>query len=349
MKMKSKLLIFLAVIGLAGLFTSCEEDLEIITMSDVTAPELISVPNLELLRDKATDTLEFIGTAVDPGFTASATYILEAAAAGSDFADPVSIYSGSQCTSIKLTVSDINSLLLSKFTEDQTSSADFRIRAQLNVEAGTGAPGTGSDPFEYSSTTTTADITIFGLPKLDLLDSGIDQKIQSKNGDGVYSGYVSLDATMAFTLYNSDNTTTYGGTGDVLSADGDALVPPATGWNKLIVNLNDMSYVLEQFSPGVVGAFTDWSGLPDKVMDWDIKANHWTITLDLPTGPMKFRLNSDWGTNWGQGVDGDIDLPANGVVDLPNSTGNINITEAGNYTINATFDGGSGKATFIKN
>lgn len=51
---------------------------------------------------------------------------------------------------------------------------------------------------------------------------------------------------------------------------------------------------------GIVGQFTGWGGQPDVVMtsndgvQWDAAAV--VITED---GGLKFRLNSDWGTNWG--------------------------------------------------
>ncbi len=348
--MKNRILILLAFIGLTAFFTSCEEDGEKITIStNPIPPALVTIPDLTLERASATDTLIFEGTAVDPGFAASASYFLEACSEGNNFEDVTIIYTGTEVTLIKMSVGEINSILVSSFPADEVSMIDFRLRAVLVVDAGTGALGTGENLLEYSSGAYTQSVTIYGLPRLDLIDSGVEQKVESANGDGVYTGLVNIDVAQAFTLYNPDNETTYGGSGDVLSIDGDALVGTVNGWHKFDVNINNMTYTLAPYSVGVVGAFTDWGELPDGTMEYIPSEGHWTITLDLPTGPMKFRLNSDWGTNWGQGVDADVDLPANGIVDLPNSTGNINITVAGSYTINAVFNGSSGKATFIKN
>lgn len=114
--MKKKLFIYLTIIGLTGLFTSCEKDGEKVIMSaNPVAPTLTTVPNLILERVNGTQVLEFKGTPVDPGFQASATYILEACAEGNNFADPVTVWSGTHCESIKLTVSDLNGTLLRKF------------------------------------------------------------------------------------------------------------------------------------------------------------------------------------------------------------------------------------------
>jgi hypothetical protein len=96
-----------------------------------------------------------------------------------------------------------------------------------------------------------------------------------------------------------------------------------------------------------VGEFTDWGNQPDKFMDYDSQNGYWYTTIDLPIGPMKFRLNSAWTSNWGPGSD--MSLPADGKINLPNSNGNILITSAGNYTISFTVNGTAGSATFTKN
>jgi len=87
-------------------------------------------------------------------------------------------------------------------------------------------------------------------------------------------------------------------------------------------------------------------------MDYNDKTGTWYTTIDLPTGPMKFRFNAAWAFNWGpDNAGGDADLPTNGSINLPDSKGNINIKTAGNYTINFTInsDFSSGSAVFVLN
>ncbi len=188
--MKKNLIIYLTFIGLLGLFTGCEEDgTKVVILTSPIAPTLKTMPDLTLSRANAAEVLEFVGTPVDPGFQASANYDLEACAAGNAFADAVTVYSGVQDTSIKITQSDLNGILLRLFPADAVSSADFRIRSVLVVDAGTGAPGTSADPMVYSSAAKTADVTTYGLPRLDLINSGLTQKIESAKGDGKYFGY----------------------------------------------------------------------------------------------------------------------------------------------------------------
>jgi len=347
--MKNRIFILITLIGLAGFFTGCEEDGEKVVISDnPVPPALLEVPDLTLQRNNATDTLVFLGSEVDPGFQASATYILQACPAGNEFQDVIQLYSGSKVDTISISVSDLNGIMIKSLPADETSDIDLRIRAVLTVDAGTGAPGTGSNPMEYFSSVVSASVTIYGLPRLDLIDSGLEQKIESANGDGVYKGYVNLDDAQAFTLYDPDTETTYGGSAGTLAEDGAAIDPEASGWHELIVDVNEMTYELAPYSVGVVGEFTGWGGDPDFPMEYNQAKGFWYITIDLPTGPMKFRLNSDWGVNWGPGED--KDLPADGgTMDLPDSNGNIIISAAGNYSIELTLNGSSGTVTFIKN
>jgi hypothetical protein len=173
-------------------------------------PEIVTMPDLTLKRTNGTQILEFVGTSVDPGFQASANYFLEASAAGTNFSEPIAIINGIQGKSMKISVSELNGILLKKFPANEVSSVDFRLRSVLVVDAGTTAPGTGNKPFEYTSATKNAKVTIYGLPKLDLINSGIDQIIESPLGDGKYSGYVKLNTTKPFTLKDPDANIVYG-------------------------------------------------------------------------------------------------------------------------------------------
>lgn len=347
--MSKKLIIYLAFIGLVGLLFSCEKDeTKVIMSASPVAPTLTTVPDLTLQRNNGTNMLEFVGTAVDPGFVASANYFLEACASGNKFASTVSLISGTNPASMKISVSDLNGILIKSFPTDETTAIDIRLRSVLVVDAGTGAPGTSSAPFEYVSATKTVNATTYGLPRLDLINSGITQKIESALGDGKYTGYVKLDNTKPFTLKDPDANIVYGASGSNLSVNGSAIPVENNGWNKLTADVKALTYTIDPYSVGVVGAFTDWGSSADHLMEYDSAKGYWAITIDLPAGPMKFRLNSKWDVNWGP--DGDKDLPASGgTLSLPNSNGNINITAAGNYTIHLTVSGTSGSCTFIKN
>jgi hypothetical protein len=340
----NKKLIYLILVGVAGLLFSCEKDEDKVYMSEnPIPPTIVTMPDLTLRRTNASEMLEFKGTPVDPGFQASTTYFLEACASGNNFANVTGITSGIQDTSFKISVSDLNSLFLKNFPADQASTVDFRIRAVLIADAGTGVAS-----FTYNSEIKTTDVTPYGLPRLDLIGSGTDQKIESAAGDGIYTGIVKMDVTKPFTLRDPDTGTEYGASGSALAVNGSGITAGENGWHQLDVDINALTYSLSPYLVGVVGEFTGWGSNPDHLMEYDQSKGYWYITMDLPAGPMKFRLNSKWDVNWGPGAD--TNLPANGgTLSLPNSSGNIIISAAGNYTIHLTLSGSSGSVTFIKN
>ncbi|MDF1559834.1 MAG: SusE domain-containing protein [Bacteroidales bacterium] len=347
--MKKNIFIYLTFIGLTALFTGCEKDGEIVTMlSNPKAPVLQTMPDLTLSRTNGTQVLEFTGTPVDPGFAASATYYLEACAAGTDFADPVTVWTGTQAKSIKIIVSDLNGILLKKFPADATTSVDFRLRGVLVVDAGTGAPGTGTNPFSYTSAIKNASVTLYGLPRLDLIGSGMDQKVESALGDGNYTGLVKLDVAQPFTLLDPDSNTSYGASGAALAVNGAGIVPPASGWHRLNVDVNAMTYEISAYMIGLVGSATPngWD-TPDQKMEYNPASGTWSITLDLVDGEIKFRLNDAWAWNLGYRPGG-TDL-----TDLFHNGDNIAVT-AGNYTITLTITqpngpNEAGSCTIVKN
>ena len=344
--MKSKLIIYLAFVGLLGLFTSCEKDGDTVVMkTDVVAPSLTTIPDLTLERTNGTDMLVFVGTPVDPGFNASANYTLEAALAGTSFADPVTILTTVNPREMKISVSDLNGILLKKFPADQVSDVEFRLKALLVVDSGTGAPGSASSPLIYTSDVKTASATLYGLPRLDLIGSGMDQKIESPLGDGKYSGFVKISADSPFTLQDPETGVIYGAAGTQLVEGGAGIVPPSNpGWHILTADLSSdpKTYSLTEYRIGLVGSATPngWDA-PDQKMDYNPATGLWEITVDLVGGEVKFRKNDGWAWNLGGPLD---NLVFNGP--------NIPIPEAGNYTItlNIISDSGQlGTATITKN
>jgi len=346
-----KKLIYITFIGLLGLLYSCEKDGDQVFLPEnPVAPSIVSMPDLTLERNNGTDILEFVGTPVDAGFVASTKYFLEACAAGDGFNNVTIIQSNIEGTSFKIAESDLNGMLLKKFPADETSSIDFRIRSSLVVDAGTGAPGAADDSFTYNSATQTENVTLYGLPRLDLINSGIDQKIESALGNGEYFGYVKLDETMPFSLLDPDNSDTYGGSNGTLSADGAAIDPISTGWHQLSANLNDLTYELLDFRIGLIGDATPngWDA-PDQKMEYNPQSGIWSITLDLVVGTCKFRVNDDWSGSINLGL-GDADHPEYTLDNLWNngSSQNIPIDAAGNYTITLSI-GSTYSATITKN
>lgn len=324
-------------IGLLGVLFSCQKDETKATMlADPIVPAFQTIPDLTLERVNALDTLTFKATSLDAGFQASVQYFIEACATGTNFADPVTLYSDVQDATMKITVSALNSLLLKKFPADQASTIDIRIRASMVSDGGTGAK-----TFSYTSTTSTVTATIYGLPRLDVMDgSTVIGKVESPLGNGQYSGFVKFDMTKQYTLVDPDNGTVYGGAGGVLAVNGAGITSDQSGYYNVSVNTTALTYSMSAYMIGLVGDATPngWNS-PDTKMDYNSANGTWYITVDLIDGFIKFRLNDGWAWNLGGALTG-----------LTQGGDNIPVT-AGNYTITLTInaDGQTGSATVVKN
>jgi hypothetical protein len=333
-----KLIFYITILGL--LLNSCKKDeTKVVILANPTPPTLVSLPDLTLQRVHGMDTLVFVGTAVDPGFKASATYFLEACASGNNFKDSLQVLSSNQDASLKITVSALNGILLQKFTADVASAVDFRIRSVLSIDAGTGAV-----PKIYASDPVSANVTIFGLPRLDLINSGITQKVESTLGDGKYIGYVKLDATKSFTLKDPDANITYGANGTALAVNGTAFSVAANGWYQVKADTKALTFTILPYNIGLIGDFNNWSA-PDSKMAYDAKTGSWFVTVTLTAGGVKFRMNDAWdqGINLGVGTGYSLDNLQNG-----SSSANIPVTP-GNYTVRLYINSAPFRATFTLN
>lgn len=299
--MNKNLILYLTFIGLIGLLSNCEKDETKAVLTNPVAPTITTLPDLTLQRAHALDTIVFVGTAVDPGsFRLSANYFLEACVTGNNFRDSVLLFSGIQDTLMKFTVTALNGILLTKFPADAVSSVDFRIRSVLARDAGTGAV-----PMIYISDKKTANVTIYGLPRLDLIGSGITQKIESALGNGSYTGFVKLTTANPFTLKNPDANIVYGNNAGALAVNGAVISVSADGWYKLTVNTGALTYSNNAYNVGLIGSGTPngWN-TPDTKMNYDAQTGSWFVAANLTNGlVMKFRLNDAWdqGLNIGYG------------------------------------------------
>ena len=325
-------------IGLFGLLFSCEKDESKATMlENPIVPTFKTIPDLTLQRANGTNTLKFVGTLLDPGFNASVKYFLEACPKGNGFVNTATILTDVQDTSMKITVSDLNGILLKKFPADQVSEADFRIRAVMVIDG-----GTGSTTFEYISATSTVNVTLYGLPRLDFITGGtVIGKIESALGNGKYNGFVKFDNTKTYTMKDPDANKTYGGNAGILSLNGPAIAINDNGWNKVEADVNGLTYAVAQYRIGLVGSATPngWNS-PDQPMDYDAATGTWRITITLVDGDIKFRKNDGWAWNLGGTTSS-----------LVHNGPNIPVT-AGNYTITLTITSDAGELgtfTIVKN
>ncbi|CAM1368664.1 SusE domain-containing protein [Tenacibaculum xiamenense] len=134
-----------------------------------------------------------------------------------------------------------------------------------------------------------------------------------------------LDGEIKFRL-NNDWTTNFGGTDGNLASGGDNITSTA-GFYQVTIDLNNNTYTIEAADVwGIVGSgYNDWGNDgPDfnftQVNPGIYVANNVTL-LD---GEIKFRLNEDWGTNFGDdGNDGTLEA---GGANISSTAGKYRIT-----------------------
>ncbi|WP_224485180.1 SusE domain-containing protein [Robertkochia aurantiaca] len=152
------------------------------------------------------------------------------------------------------------------------------------------------------------------------------------------AGVKLADGEIKFRL-NNDWAVNYGDTGadGTLDNGGDNIVVSA-GYYLITLDIANQTYTIEEAELfGVVGsAYNDWGGAGPDALLTEVQPGVWIgKDITLLDGEMKFRINEDWGTNYG-------DTGADGILDQDGD--NIVVT-AGTYTITLDFSD-SGAPTY---
>ena len=319
----------LSLFVLTGIIFSCSDDDYTMLDGSAQAPTLtLSGETTQVLLSENADmealTLSWNEVVFNVD-VAPVSYILEVAAGGTDFAAPTVLQNSGE-TSFAMTVGQLNARAVAAGILPETQgSLDFRVIARIGESA--------------NSDLVSQTITISVTPYTDEIDisttwgvvgsatpngwDGPDIPFWQTGDDNVFVAYANLvDGEIKF-RENNDWTNNYGGSGGNLVAGGDN-IPVTAGKYKITINLNNLTYSIETWSLGIVGSATPngWDG-PDVEMVFDSSSDQFRAIVSLVDGEMKFRLNNDWGTNWG-------DTGADGVLDLGGD--NIMVT-AGKYVV----------------
>lgn len=267
-------------------------------------------------NDQVAMTLEWDDPILDSSLGVNVTYIIEAAAAGTSFADPIVIAEVTDQNSVSITHSQLNAAAIqSGIPVDTAGDLDIRVRSAIT-------DAISSSVLERVSETITISVTTY-LTVLDLSTNwGIvgevtdwggspDLPFWSTDTDGVLVAYVTLPTGEIKFRENMDWANNYGDNGadGTLDGGGANINITTAGSYKVTMNLNDLTYTIEAFSLGIVGgAYNDWGATPDFMLEYDQYSDVFRGIVTLIDGEMKFRMNNDWGTNWGDdGADGTLD------------------------------------------
>ncbi len=323
--MKNSIKLLIAFIGLLS-FSACTEDVQK-TGDPTTASGLkLLAPNSSFnivvdgtkLTNLATT---FVWTDSANATGTTVTYTVEAAVGGTSFATPVAIGTTTEHF-FDVTVGNLDTVAknlgLAPLTEGQM---DVRITSSA-----------GSSNFY------TLKVTPY-QPNWGIIGSatplGWDNSTAMTYNPmtGTYS--ISLGLTTGEMKFRLDNswTVNYGDDGNNLSLEANGSNIPVTAGNYTIVaDFTNHTYTITPITDawGIIGDATVTGWGSDTLMDYNPSTGKYSIIMRMTVGSFKFRLNHDWGTNYGD--DGNN-------LSLDNGGSNIAIAAPGTYYITTDFSG----------
>ncbi|MDM1547617.1 SusE domain-containing protein [Empedobacter falsenii] len=313
--------------------SACNDDEDIIKLDPSTfvAPkvETPASSTIELLEENATNTaMTFNWSAANYGTNTPPKYELQIDIKGDNFKNHQVLTSTSTLTA-DVTVKELNLAVIALGLEPfKEGEIEYRIVSTV------GTPGSQ----QLISNVNILKITPYPT---DLSTNwGVVGSATPNGWDGPDVQFWKTDVTNVFVAYTDlkggeikfrqDNKweLDYGGSNGKLEKGGKNIAVDA-GTYKITMDLTNLTYKLDKYSWGLVGDATanGWDG-PDQKLSYDGALDAWTITTTLKDGEFKFRLNNDWGTNYGG---------TSNAGELTDKDGaNIKI-KAGKYKITANF------------
>lgn len=323
--MKKSIKLLIAFVSILS-FSSCTEDVQNTGAVTQQSGLKLLVPNSSFniivdgtkLNNLATT---FVWTDSDNPSGTSVDYTVEAAIAGTDFATPITIGTTTEHfldVTAGLLDTTAKNLGLAPMTEGQM---DVRIKT---------ASGT-SNFYTLKVTPYQPNWGIIGSATAAGWDASTPMTYNPMTGK--YS--ISLGLSTGEFKFRLDNswTTNYGDNGNDLSLEQDGANIPITAGNYTIVaDFVNHTYSIIPIPDawGIIGDATPTGWGSDTLMDYNPATGKYSIIMRMNVGSFKFRLNHDWGTNYGD--DGNN-------LTLDNGGSNIPIAAAGTYYITTDFTG----------
>lgn len=273
-------------------------------------------------NNKLATTVEWMDPILDSSLNMDVEYVIETALAGTDFALPIEAGNVRNQSSIDMTHAQLNAAAIQSGIEpDTTGDIDMRIKATI-TDVNTGSVLERlSEPVKITVSTymTALDLsTPWGVIGSAANDWGAtpDLPFFTTQTEGVLVAYVDLtDGEIKFRQNNSWDAPNinYGDNdADGTLDEGGTNIAVTAGSYKITMNLNTLTYTIEEFSLGIVGdAYNEWGATPDFKLEYDQFSDVFRGIVTLLDGSMKFRENNSWDApnkNYG-------DNGANGILD----------------------------------
>ena len=321
--------------AVVGMTAACQKE-EFVTFNpdNVVAPVLHAVEDIVVTVDNKSEAVTFTWDAADFGVKTQIYYSLDMAKDGKS----VNLFSGVSGTSMNVSMENINNKAYNDLAipADEAGEVTFTLSAKLNVGASYPAA-----PVKAKVTPTAAEkvypnVWVIGNYCGWAHDASLYLWNFAEDGD-VFMGVVDFGAgdekTGGFKITPAGNwDAEFGGTG---TADVDpASIPVVTSGGSDIKNFTTMRFYHFSLSTtaltlsknyafnqvGIIGLNGDWEN--DIVMEYSKNKQRFYADIDVAAATeMKFRMDADWGVNFG----GDIKALSNGGDNIPVEPGQYRV------------------------
>jgi len=292
----------------------------------VTATTSTMVLQKNTQNDKV---VTFTITNPDFGYNAVITNTLQLAVKGTNFSNFVEASFETKATTKEFTGAEFNKLVLGlNIPTEKPSNIEARIKSSISSQYAAAY----SNVMDLVVTPYASTSWVYLPGAYQGWDPSKADSLVSLTGNGVHIGIIKFTpSNLGFKILTKKSwgPPEYGkGSSDeTLAIGGGDLVAPGAGFYKLTADLNALTLSMVPYSFGIIGSATPTGWNSDTDMEYNNGTRTWNLTLPLVAGAIKFRLNDDWGTNYG-GSGGTL---ASGGSD-------INITEAGNYKVSFSLE-----------
>ncbi|WP_282016976.1 SusF/SusE family outer membrane protein [Salegentibacter mishustinae] len=296
-----------AILGLG--FISCEDDADLTYLQEVnfTATPQVSANSLMLEQEAANEPAINISWSevIFPIEEAPVNYSLQFATPADTLGETAwenatSMTAGNDVLSKEISVTDLNEMVKDLgLVADQEGTIVYRVRAYVDRPVFSEAGSFQVTPYDQVSTS--ASIYVPGAYQG--WDPATASSLKETATTGVFEGIIGFTDPAAlefkFTIEPNWNEN-YGGDGNGnLVFDGNNLSVPSVGSYKITVNFNEMTWMAEPFSWGIIGPATPGGWDSDTDMMYNNEEELWEYTGELMSGALKFRLNDEWTVNYG--------------------------------------------------
>ena len=324
MNLINKLLILFCLSTL--MLTSCEKDeVRTIAGEGQSGSLTSSASTINLTKEKLDEkVLEFNYTESSFGYNAGITYSLQFAKKGTNFSPAREVVFANGVTSRSYTGMELNNLLSAmNLPFESNSDIEVRLKSSIspNIAVYSNVVNINSRPIPLTS-------WIYIPGDYQAWNPSTADSLISLTGNGIYTGIINFptkDSGFKITTGKNWNVNFGDGGNGTISPTGGNFMSPSAGTLLLTMDMNSNTFTIE--ATGIWGMIgnavpnSNWTVDADMKFINDGKGN-WVLTTNLNPGEFKFRKGHDWGTNLG-GSNGTLTLGG----------GNIQVTEAGNYTV----------------